>query len=292
MKVFDSFIFFNELDLLELKLETLNNLVDYFVISESVYTHSGKLKPLYYSQNKDRFKKFEKKIIHQIVTDTPKDYINMERYAKGIKDPFYNLVIDRVEAGDWWNHHIESYGRDTFEKESLIRPLTKALECDIILLSDLDEIVRPESLEQIIDCFNEDEIYHFQHDMFYYYLNLQKDEPWRGTIAVSFKTFLQKSFCEMRTHKTGKFVSDGGWHFTYQNGADAIIKKLESFGEQSLNLPFIKENVPNSIEYAIQIKRDLFGRPCNFTLRDINDGTFPQYLVNHQNDIYKDYLKR
>ena len=54
MKVFDSIIFFNELELLEMRLNILNDVVDYFVVTESPFTVSGNEKPLYYAENKDR----------------------------------------------------------------------------------------------------------------------------------------------------------------------------------------------------------------------------------------------
>ena len=65
--VYDCFPFFNELDILDLRLNILDQYVDYFVLSESVLTFSGQSKPLYYEENKDLFKKFNHKIIHNIV---------------------------------------------------------------------------------------------------------------------------------------------------------------------------------------------------------------------------------
>ena len=67
--IYDCFSFFNELDLLEIRLETLDNVVDKFVLAESNYTHTGKPKPLYYKINKARFAKFNDKIIHVISPD-------------------------------------------------------------------------------------------------------------------------------------------------------------------------------------------------------------------------------
>ena len=69
MKVFDSIIFFNELDLLEMRLNILNDVVDYFVVTESPFTVSGNEKPLYYAENKDRFGKFNDKIIHHVTEE-------------------------------------------------------------------------------------------------------------------------------------------------------------------------------------------------------------------------------
>ena len=55
MKIFDSFRFFNELEILEIRFNILYDVVDYFVITESPYTTMGDSKPLYYWENRDRF---------------------------------------------------------------------------------------------------------------------------------------------------------------------------------------------------------------------------------------------
>lgn len=289
-KVYSCSMFFNELDLLEIKLETLNDLVDYFVISESNFTHSGRPKKLFYENNKDRFKKFHHKIIHQIITDTPSTYTDLKENKN--KDDMYNLVIRKINSQTHWPKIIESYGRDSFEKESLIRALTKTNNRDIILLSDLDEIIKPESLKQVIDSFDENQVYHFQHDVFYYYLNLRKNEPWHGTIVLSCKKFKENSFCEMRQNKQGIFIENGGWHFSYMGGVDGVKNKLESFGEQSLNLNWVKNGLENNIKNAIKISRDLYNRPCKFWIEPITYQSHPKYLVENQekfkNLIYKE----
>ena len=64
MKIFDCFIFFNELDLLELRLNVLNNSVDFFVIVESAITFQGEDKDFYFEKNIERFAKFQSKIIY------------------------------------------------------------------------------------------------------------------------------------------------------------------------------------------------------------------------------------
>ena len=67
----DTFIFYNELDLLEYRLHLLNEYIDYFVLVESTHTFVGNKKELYYNNNKERFKKYNDKIIHIIVDDMP-----------------------------------------------------------------------------------------------------------------------------------------------------------------------------------------------------------------------------
>jgi beta-1,4-mannosyl-glycoprotein beta-1,4-N-acetylglucosaminyltransferase len=63
MKVYDCFTFFNELDLLEIRLNELNDVVDYFVLVESKRSFQNKPKECHYLNNKDRFEKFNHKII-------------------------------------------------------------------------------------------------------------------------------------------------------------------------------------------------------------------------------------
>lgn len=291
-KVISCSQFFNELDLLEIKLHTLDPVVDYFVISESTKTHSGLDKPLYFEENKNRFKEFEDKIIHQVITDTPSDYMNLEHNG----DMDHDHIVNKINSQTHWDKNVESYGRDSWEKESLIIPLIDRSSGNhfsnetVVLLSDLDEIVRPSSLKKIVENFDPFQIYHFAHTMFYYYLNVKKNESWHGTLATSLGNFRQNSFCEMRTNKRGIFIEDGGWHFSYAGGLDKVRQKIHSWGEQSLNTNMVNQNLENNLENFIELGRDLFFRPAEFTVRDIDDGTFPDYLVQHQDDIFKDYI--
>ena len=69
--VYDCFQFFNELDILKIRLNVLAPVVDRFVISEATETFSGIKKPLYYEENKELFAAFQDRIIHVVVDDTP-----------------------------------------------------------------------------------------------------------------------------------------------------------------------------------------------------------------------------
>ena len=64
MKIIDCFIFYNELELLNYRLNILYNIVDYFIIVESKYTFTGKEKELIFNENKERFSCFNDKIIY------------------------------------------------------------------------------------------------------------------------------------------------------------------------------------------------------------------------------------
>ncbi len=281
MTVYSASQFFNELDLLEIKLETMSPYVDFFIISESTKTHSGRDKPLYYLENKERYKKFNNKIIHQIIDDSPSN--QQELFTINSKNFMHEKAILNTLEADWFDKNAESYLRDTYEKECLIVPLNDASDDDIILLGDLDEIIRPESLESVLFDFDNNQIYHFKNEMFYYYLNLQKvNEPWSGMFATSVGKIMNTSFCKERTFKQGQFIDNGGWHFTSIGNIEHIKTKIESWGEQSLNTPMIKDNLEININNCVERGMDMFFRPASFTIRDIDDGTFPEYVVNNK----------
>ena len=139
--VYDCFQFFNELDILKLRLHVMAPVVDRFVISEATETFSGQPKPLYYEENKEMFSEFADKIIHVVVDDTPPGY---------------------------------THDRDTFQKNAVGRGLAGCTDEDIILFSDLDEIPNPEKVKEILEHFDPTKIYHFAQRMFYCYLNMEE----------------------------------------------------------------------------------------------------------------------
>ena len=79
--IYDCFTFFNELDLLEIRLNYLNEIVDKFVLVEMAKTHSNKDKPFYFEENKKRYEKFLDKIIHIKVSEYP-DLTKFDEYRR------------------------------------------------------------------------------------------------------------------------------------------------------------------------------------------------------------------
>src|SRR5689334_5945992 len=114
--IYDCFIFFNELELLDIRLNILNEVVDKFVLVEATQTHQYKPKPLYYSDNKERFKAFHDKIIHLIVDELPPNPTNGPR---------------------------NSWDMERFQRNCIARGLNDCKPDDVIIISDLDEIPDP-----------------------------------------------------------------------------------------------------------------------------------------------------
>ena len=79
-KIFDCFMFNNENLLLDIRLNILDKYVDYFVIVESRFLHSGKEKKNFFDIK--NYNKFEKKIIHIFLEEIPqfvKDFFSSNR---------------------------------------------------------------------------------------------------------------------------------------------------------------------------------------------------------------------
>jgi beta-1,4-mannosyl-glycoprotein beta-1,4-N-acetylglucosaminyltransferase len=266
-KVYDCFTFFNEMDLLEIRLNELDSVVDYFVIVESTRTFQKKPKPLYLDMDDERIVKFKNKIIHIVVDDFP-NFFTHWRIPK---------------TWDYENHQRNAIGRG----------LVNAEPDDIIIVSDVDEIPNAKKITENL-IFNKPII--FQQRFFYYFLNyvitkaapeeclLTKDDVvfWRGSVMIKFKDFTTaREVRNLRNDHSMDQIEEGGWHFSYIGGIDAIISKLKSFShakeaKQLLNDIDDKERISAMIASG----HDLFNRDMAFKVLPLSE-PFPEYLINN-----------
>lgn len=272
--IYDCFQFFNELDILKIRLHVLSPVVDRFVISEATETFSGLKKPMYYEENKAMFAEFEDKIIHVVVDDTP-------------------------QGG--------THERDTFQKNAVTRGLAGCTDDDIVIFSDLDEIPNPDKIREILQNFQEDKIYHFAQRLFYCYLNMEEvsgsllsyagefegvaRKKWIGTKMLSYKLLREQHLLlgELRfpeRKEIGIRVEDGGWHFGYMGGhgekdiRKRVQEKVVSAAHQEYNSKHVLSNVTDQIKDG----KDIFGRNAQFVRCEI-DESFPEYIREHQKEL-------
>lgn len=281
-KVYDIFTFFNELELLEIRLNILDEHVDYFVIVESTETFSGKTKELYYEKNKALFEKWNHKIIHHVIDDTPKDRVDLERriLEGGLsnldKEVIRNtLTSDNVPEGQ--THWLKEF----YQKESIKKALINLLDDDLCFVSDVDEIWNPE-----IDLKNmESVIFRFKQRMYVYYLNNRSSEAWAGTLLTSYSNIRNACLNHVRTPRKTKYryIKNGGWHFTNMGGADRIRRKLESYGHQEFNNDKIKAD----LEEKMASNTDFIGRRFRFWKDETG---LPEYITSNR-DKYKNLFK-
>lgn len=272
--IYDSFQFFNELDILKLRMNVLKDVVDFFVISESTVTFSGDPKPLYYNENKEMFKEFEHKIIHNIVDDTPMD--------------------------------CNAFMRDHHQKCAVARGLKDCKPDDIIIFSDVDEIPNPDTLQELLPTVEDGRIYMMAQRLFYCYLDMEEvsgnllsvtgefddveKKQWLGTKVCRYSVLDNYTTEELRNKEQkaiGVRVPNGGWHFSYMGGgkkqstADRVKYKIKSAAHQEYNNRHILWNVKKNIKNM----QDIFGRDSKLQLVEI-DETYPKYLRDHL-DEYK-----
>jgi len=271
MKVFDVFPFFNELDILEIRLNVLDSYVDYFILSEATKTFSGLEKPLYYQENKERFKKFNHKIIHNIVEDT--------------------TPLD-----------LHPYQRDVFQKDGIKKVILENIsDEDVIIWSDVDEVPNPEAIGDLDSYFEQDSIFHFAQENCMGYLNLvevggiiramvtdwdYEDRPrWLGT-KIFGKSILEKyTLSELRskqeTEKNYR-IFPGGWHWSYVGSEglsveERVLKKIECAAHSELNNEQIKQNVAR-----VKDNKDPLGRDYAVYQTVAVDDSYPQYILNNK----------
>ena len=285
--IYECIIFFNELDLLEIRLNELKDVVDKFVIVEASFTFSSKPKPFYFEENKDRYSKFLDKIIYVKVEELP--YFAPKKRRMG-------TVHNR--------HEVEHYQRNcTWDG------LLNCNDKDIILIGDIDEIPLADSILEAKNILTNkaDSVVCFRQKHFNYFFNgvCVRDghiSPWYGQIATTYKNFKKvgthsimddniSSPMVLRMSKDGNrlknsiILEDAGWHFSYLGGIDEIVKKVESFAHEEFDTPeFLSEDV---LEKRLSEGEDIFGRDGYPSIQyiDLNE-SFPKYLLDNQ-DKYK-----
>ena len=262
MAIYDCFQYFNEDHMVDLRLNILNEYVDFFVISESTKTHQGKNKELNFNIN--NFSKFKNKIKY-IVADYKED-IGFKNHAGG-------------------ESLIEQHQRN-----SLIEGIKDAHLNDIIILSDSDEIPDLTKLNQIKAS---SKFIAFSQMMFMYKLNLKNldENNWIGS-----KITLKKNISSMQALRDLKFkkypfwrvdkknlqIIQGGWHFSFLQTPRDIKKKIQSFSHGEFNT----DNIVNEDKIKEKISQgvDIFNR--GFQLKKIEiDSRFPDFILKNKDKL-------
>jgi len=220
IKKYDIFTFNNELDMLEIRLNVLNEHVDYFVIIEATETFSGVEKPLYYELNKDRFSEFKGKIIHYVIRDTP----------SGFSDQHCDQEILQIASNsdNVTREHL-CWLKEFYQKESIKKSLIGLNDDDICYVSDVDEI-----WNYNLDFEINDDIYKPMINLCYInYLNVRTNEDWTyftGPIVTKYFNIKNECINHLRTLRKMKdvyiYIEDGGWHF---NALGGYQKKINDF---------------------------------------------------------------
>jgi len=212
MKIYDCFTFYNEFDLLELRLQEHWDSVDKFIIAEANKTHAGRPKEFLLEQNWDRYKDYADKIVHIKEDDMPT--------------------------------HDNAWVLENFQRNALARGLQEAQGDDLVVISDVDEIIRAESFDVMRDT--DYKVYSSRSPMFYFKLNYMAIEPnpyLINSMAVRAGFKLDPQTIRNMVHRFAPLPHDysdadsyviqhSGWHFTYFGNSEHAANKLRNFAHQ------------------------------------------------------------
>jgi beta-1,4-mannosyl-glycoprotein beta-1,4-N-acetylglucosaminyltransferase len=272
-RIIDSFLFFQELDLLEVRLEYLYEKVDKFIILESCQTFTGGEKSFYFEDNKKRFEKYLDKIIYYKLEDFHDSYESVIKFLKTRGDKASGKVINILEAHTHYPKDTLHWVLDTYHRESLhIVYDMYLLHDDIIILSDLDEIPSHTVFDNIDANLKNKPIVCQQHE-FKYFLNYYSNSSWLGSIFSKYKYIQDLSLNELRIDSKKvrevvekREVKNGGYHFTSVGNIAEIRKKINSWGHQEFNT----KGIVNRLEYNIETGQDIFEREYGTKMRKVN----------------------
>jgi beta-1,4-mannosyl-glycoprotein beta-1,4-N-acetylglucosaminyltransferase len=202
-KIFSCFPFFNELELLELRLMEQYDVVDHFIIVEATRTHQGKPHEPQYLAYRERYRSWQDKIIHILVEDLP--------------------IYDTTQLIDW---RPENYQRNAIQRglEDIAQP------GDRVLIADADEIVYADVIRELSHT---DATVSCRLDVFYYYLNTQFIGRVGGNypMMASYGNFndCQSLRNISRKHKIRR--EHAGAHCSYMGNNTTLNEKVNNIAE-------------------------------------------------------------
>lgn len=195
--IVDTFMFYNEFDVLDLRLEVLDKYVDKFILVESEVNHAGGPKPLYFKENIDRYSKWLDKIVYVVVTaeESPKD-----------ENP---------------------WSREKYQRQCILRGLDDVPDNAVAMVSDVDEIPNMEILARCkLHPITSIHMWMFEYSFKYVFTG----EPWFGTVITDVSTFKQLGPNHLRDHRWRfPYVQYAGWHLSSFGNSEHVCNKMHTY---------------------------------------------------------------
>ena len=256
----DSLIFFDEKELIELRVKYLNSVVDYFVVVEANITHQGKKKDWNFPDIlSGSLKEFSNKIqYHKLNIDLAK--IKNEE----------SWILEGIKGDDSWR--IENFQRNYIKKAC-----SKFSEKDILIISDVDEIPSKKKLEFILSCdFKNIAPIALEQHLFHLDCNYLRLESWRGSIVTTMQSCNKFSPQRFRTLRNRiSHFTDAGWSFSSFGGYERVKEKIESYAHSEHNNDKFKS--PEHVANCQKTGADLFHRKIQS--KKVERNFFPKDLL-------------
>ena len=289
MEIYDCFLFYNEFDLLEIRLKELYDHVDHIVIIESDHTLTNHPKPYLFEQNLSRYSHWLEKIIH------------IKHKSSCHSDAWQNVYNQR---------------------NALIRGIESSKDDDIIIFNDVDEIIRASVIDYIRD-HDHAVIYGLRMPLFNFKFNFMRIDPgpydvWTTAARADWiKKFggqmvrnqlpnLTNLPFEYRWNKhdyvhwtveNSHVIDHGGWHFGYLGDNQWLYDKARNtVHQEDMTEEFFQQL---EVEKSIQEKK-CWNRywPYRYEIVDLNSyfpsscKDYPQHCLPNSGISAQDILEQ
>ena len=285
MNIIDCFMYYDEDLVLDIRLNTLNKYVSFFIICEANFNHNGTKRDLRFKI--DNFSKFKEKIIYIPLEQQPLNLKTIkEEDSKLLKN---SKILDNALL------------RENFQRNYLRKEIEKFNDNDLILISDLDEIPNLENFAY------KAKITFFEQKMFYYKLNLlQENFIWHGSRISKKKHLINPQW--IRNIKSKKyplwklnilfsktkynninFIKDGGWHFTNIKSPEEIDNKFKNYlhhleyEESGLKVDDVRKIIAEKkiiYDHSADKRKNKWNSKINLIKE--KDRYLPDYIVNNK----------
>lgn len=223
-RIWDAFCFNGEHDLLELRLHSTADVVDRFVVVEAGLTFSGRPKPLHFAENSQRYAAWQDKIVHVVA----------------------ELAIDAPDA----------WARERQQRRAIFAALEEADADDLVLFSDVDEILRPAVLRSMLGTLEEPTRLGLGHRL--YAPDLAMPGAWYHPVACR----AAQLALVRRPHTdtwSGPTIDDAGLHLSFLGGAETVAAKIAAYSHQEYNNP--TDNAVDHLARCIRYRVHFLGFP-------------------------------
>ena len=257
MALIDTFLFNGEWDMLALRLRTLDEIVDRFVLVESHRTLSGRPRAWAFDNPPDEFARWLPRITHVKVADDPEPGANA-----------------------WRGHprRMQVVAHQDHQRDCTMRALAEAADDDVVLLADLDEIPDPRICGAVVELLKSHPFVSTKLRMYGFWLNAFVRRGWVSGAWARVRTLRgdDRSLSElfsMCRHATDIPRVGGGWHFTWQGPLPRIVAKTRDMMERLFDTDAYRARVRKA--YAAGTYCGHPGRPDQPLEIQAIDDTFP-----------------
>lgn len=263
--IYDCMMFFNEIDLLKIRLNQHDSFVDKFIIVEADSTHSGIKKEYVLEKYINEFEQFKDKIIYEKISLSDKYKFDIVSWNSS-----YNISVNK-----------EIWGNENFQRNYSLITLKNlnVSDEDIIISSDLDEILDKKTIQISKKLLNYCSIVKCRQKHYAYKLNLFCGNDTAGPKILKYSTFKKLDPSLLREKDVGVEI-DGGWHFSFlSENVENIYQKYISFSHS-----FQNTDVVDGQKGVEKLKRDMIKSKVTI------DDSYPDYILKNL-EYFKKYIE-